>query len=75
MESGQLIEDPKSLEKEQPDQQNDDDPGNCIREDDADSQPAIGRVMLLQQGTAYVLDDHHFLPGKPFRDERLVSCS
>ena len=65
---------PAWSEKDQSDQDNDRDPDDHIRDDDAVSQPAIRRAVALQCGAPGVFSRHRFLPGKMFRDERIVSC-
>ena len=62
------------LEKDQADQSNDDDPGNRIRHNNAVPQSATGRIVPLQYAAVCMISDHQRLPGKRFRDKRLVSC-
>ena len=62
------------LEKGQADQSNDRDPDNRIRHNDAISQSAAVKVVPLQHAAVCMISDHRRLPGKRFRDKRLVSC-
>ena len=71
---GDHVSGERTSEKHESDQHDDRDPGNRVRDNDAVSKLAIGRIVRLQQGAACLYSDHRFLPGKMFRGERLVSC-
>src|SRR3977135_869372 len=62
------------LEKGQADQSNDRDPDNRIRHNNAVPKSAAGKIVLLQHAAVCMFSDHRRLPGKRFRDKRLVSC-
>ena len=62
-------------EEDQSDQENDQNPGNGIRDNDAVPQLAIRRAVLFQYRSACVFCDHRVLPGKIFRDRRFVGGS
>jgi hypothetical protein len=61
-----------ALEKNQPDQDNDHDPRNGVRDKDTVPQSATGRILLLQQTAICVFSHHRRLPGRRFQDKRLV---
>ena len=62
------------LEKGRADQNdnNDEDPGNYIRQNDPVPQRATERILLLQHAAVCMLSNHRHLSGKPFRDELLA---
>jgi hypothetical protein len=61
------------LEKQQPDQGNDRDPGDHIRRQKAGPEPASGRIVPLQHTAVCMFSDHRRLPGRRFQDKRLAS--
>jgi hypothetical protein len=61
------------LEKEQPDQINDRDPGNHIRRQKAVPKSASGRIVPFLRTAVCTFGDHGRLPGRRFQDKRLVS--
>jgi hypothetical protein len=65
---------PLGLEKDEADQSNDRDPSDRVRHNEAVPEFATGRIMLRRYRAVCVSSDHRCLPGKRFRDKRLVSC-
>src|ERR1700737_1839544 len=62
------------LQEDQADQSNDRGPGNRIGHNNAIPESATGRIVLFQHAAVCMFSDHRCLPGKRFRDKRLVSC-